>query len=162
MNSNAGLGIASGVSLVLGDNKIIAGSNTVFTEGRLTARHLDEVLMNGVFPAAPAGGGATSSLGKSVDELVEKSPTLKKDLEDLKKDGWKVKYGEDGKGSFASRTDKTITLDGSLKNNPAQATQRLAHEVGHANYPLTPDYSSKTAYVNGTLADEGAATMKNI
>lgn len=49
VNGNAGKGVASGVSLELGDNKIIQGSSTVHTEGRLTARHLDEVLMNGVF-----------------------------------------------------------------------------------------------------------------
>lgn len=97
-----------------------------------------------------------------MDELVKKSPTLKKDLEDLKKDGWEVKYGENGKDSSADRDKQIITLDGSLKNNPAQATQTLAHEVGHAKYPFTPDYSSKTACVNGILADEGAATLKNI
>ena len=49
VNGNAGEGVASGVSLALGDTKIIQGSSTVHTEGRLTARHLDEVLMNGVF-----------------------------------------------------------------------------------------------------------------
>lgn len=38
----------------------------------------------------------------------------------------------------------------------------LSHEVGHATYTYTPDYSSNAAYVNGALADEGAATMKNI
>ncbi|MDN3369987.1 type VI secretion system tip protein VgrG, partial [Ralstonia pseudosolanacearum] len=41
-------------------------------------------------------------------------------------------------------------------------TQTLAHEVGHATYAFKPDYSSKAAYVNGTLADEGAATMNNV
>ena len=49
VNGNAGEGVSSGVSLALGDTKIIEGASTVHTEGRLTARHLDEVLMNGVF-----------------------------------------------------------------------------------------------------------------
>jgi NADPH-dependent glutamate synthase beta subunit-like oxidoreductase len=49
VNGNAGKGVSSGVSLGTGDSKIVQGSSTVFTEGRPTARHLDEVLMNGVF-----------------------------------------------------------------------------------------------------------------
>ncbi len=161
VNGNAGKGVLSGVSLALGDNKVIEGANTVYTEGRLTARHLDEVLMNGVF-ASGTGGGSNSKLGESVDKLIDKSPNLKKDLEELKKDGWEVRYGEDGNGSFASREDKIITLDGKLKDDPLAATQTLAHEVGHAKYPYAPDYATKSGYVNGALADEGAATVKNI
>ncbi len=49
VKGNAGQGVRSGVSLGSGDSKILQGSSTVFTEGRATARHLDEVLMNGVF-----------------------------------------------------------------------------------------------------------------
>lgn len=49
VKGNAGKGVRSGVSLGKGDSKILQGSSTVFTEGRATARHLDEVLMNGVF-----------------------------------------------------------------------------------------------------------------
>jgi len=49
VEGNAGKGVRSGVSLGSGDSQIQQGSSTVFTEGRLTARHLDEVLMNGVF-----------------------------------------------------------------------------------------------------------------
>ncbi len=55
-----------------------------------------------------------------------------------------------------------ITIDGAEKGNPAAATQSLAHEAGHATYPYKPDYSSKAAYVDGTMADEGAATLTNI
>ncbi|APR78994.1 Rhs-family protein [Minicystis rosea] len=46
---NAGSGVRSGVSLGAGDNKIIQGASSVRVEGRRVARHLDEVLMNGVF-----------------------------------------------------------------------------------------------------------------
>jgi len=49
VKGNAGKGVRSGVSLDKGDSKILQGSSTVFTEGRATTRHLDEVLMNGVF-----------------------------------------------------------------------------------------------------------------
>lgn len=44
----------------------------------------------------------------------------------------------------------------------AAVTQTLSHEAGHATYPYKSDFSSKSAYVNGALADEGAATMNNI
>lgn len=49
VNGNAGKGVCSGVSLAKGDTLVTQGASTVHTEGRLTARHLDEVLMNGVF-----------------------------------------------------------------------------------------------------------------
>ncbi|KVQ21851.1 type VI secretion system Vgr family protein [Burkholderia ubonensis] len=119
--------------------------------------------------AAGAGAAAGSAappvetgLGHDVDQLAAKSPGLQADLKKLKDDGWKIKYGEPGGGSFARRENQTITLDGSFKGNTAGTTQTLAHEVGHATYGFQADYSSKTAYVNGTLADEGAATMNNI
>jgi type VI secretion system secreted protein VgrG len=165
VTGNAGKGVKSGVSLANGDSRITQGSSTVFTEGRCTARHLDEVLMNGVFPAAPKPASSVKTgLGGPVDQLVVKSPTLQKDLEKLKADGWVIEYGPAGKGSFASRdtVPPRIVLDGALKDNPLAATQVLAHEVGHATYPYVQDGSTKAAYVNGALADEGAATMKNI
>jgi type VI secretion system secreted protein VgrG len=107
-------------------------------------------------------GSVQSGLGSEVDEIAGKSPTLQKDMEDLQKQGWKTQYGPSGGGSHANRDTQTITIDGALKNDPKQATQVLAHEVGHAKYPYKPDYSTKDAFVKGTLADEGAATMKNI
>lgn len=167
VKGDAGSGIVSGTSMGSGHSRILQGAPTVFVEGRPVARHMDDVSMNGPFSGgagAPSakGGGVKSGLGESVDSLVEKSPTLQKDLDELKKDGWEIKYGEAGKGSSANREAKVITLDGNLKSNPRETVQVLSHEVGHAKYPFTPDYSSKGAYVNGTLADEGAATMKNI
>lgn len=47
VEGNAGVGVQSGVSLSNGHCKVLTGATTVFTEGRQTARHLDEVLMNG-------------------------------------------------------------------------------------------------------------------
>jgi type VI secretion system secreted protein VgrG len=89
---------------------------------------------------------------------------LQKDIKQLQADGWKIDYGAAGKGSFADRDSipPKITLDGALKGQAEQATQTLAHEVGHALHPYKADFSSKTAYVRGTLADEGAATLNNI
>ena len=121
----------------------------------------------GPSPTAPKTVSAKASavktgLGPDVDKLASQSPSLQKDLQTLKDDGWMVDYGAAGSGSSANRKDKKISLDGNLKGNPSEATQVLAHEVGHATYPYKQDYSSKAAYVNGTLADEGAATLNNI
>ncbi|WP_369678973.1 hypothetical protein [Burkholderia ubonensis] len=57
---------------------------------------------------------------------------------------------------------KPSRLTAILRITPVTATQTLAHEVGHATYPLREDCSSKAAYVNSTLEDEGAATINNI
>jgi hypothetical protein len=55
------------------------------------------------------------------------------------------------------------------RNTPLTTYQKTICSINHFKlwvmkclYSYTPDYSSKAAYVNGTLADEGAATMKNI
>ena len=162
VDGNAGKGVKSGVSLGGGDSQVQEGSGSVFIEGKKTARHGDEVLMNGAFAPGPKGQGKPSGLGESTDRLIEKSPTLQADLEKLKEEGWEVQYGEADKGSSCNREKKLITLDGNLQNDPKKAVQVLSHEVGHATYPYRDDYSSLDKYVNGTLADEGAATIKNI
>lgn len=103
-----------------------------------------------------------TGLGDDVDKLVAMSPSLQKDLQQLDKEKWTIEYGPVGGGSTVDRDKKIISIDGAEKGCPAAATQSLAHEVGHATYPNMPDYSSKSAYVDGALADEGAATMNNI
>lgn len=112
-------------------------------------------------PGSPAGP-FNGKLGQTVDSLVAMSPTLSSNLTTLEARGWTVDYGMAGQGSYADRGTKTITLDSNLKGNAAQATQVLAHEVGHAMHPYTMDTSSRLAYLNGALDDEGAATLKNI
>jgi uncharacterized Zn-binding protein involved in type VI secretion len=114
-------------------------------------------------PAAPAAASPLKGkLGDNVDTLIVKSPTLVKNLKTLESQGWKIDYGTTGGGSFANRREKTITLDSNLKGDEKQATQVLAHEVGHALHPYEQDTRSRQAYLNGTLDDEGAATLKNI
>ena len=44
----------------------------------------------------------------------------------------------------------------------ANTVQTLAHEAGHATYPVAADYSSKENFVNSQLMDEGGATLNNI
>ena len=103
-----------------------------------------------------------TGLGDDVDKLVAKSPSLQRDLQQLQKDRWTIKYGPEGSGSTADRRNKIIQIDGSEQGDPLAATQTLAHEVGHASYQYKPDYSSKSAYMDGVMADEGAATLNNI
>ena len=103
----------------------------------------------------------TTGLGVKVDKLTALSPSLQKDVKQLKKNGWHIQYGPAGESSTHADT-KQIFIDGSLKNDPTNATQDLAHEVGHATYPKLPDYTSKESYVKSMLASEGAATMNNI
>jgi len=55
-----------------------------------------------------------------------------------------------------------VKLDGDFQGNAELTTQVLAHEVGHAMYAYTPDYSSRENYIRGTLADEGMATINSI
>lgn len=105
------------------------------------------------FGATNDSPSIVTGLGDDVDKLVAKSPSLQKDLQKLKDEGWVIKYGPAGGGSTASRPDQVITIDGAEKGTPAAAIQSLAHEVGHATYPSKPDYSSKAAYVDGALAD---------
>jgi len=123
-------------------------------------------------PAMPAQKDAppslpiTAGLGDKVNELVALSPSLQNDLNMLDEQKWEIRYTEpgDGKGSYARRdTDPPhIVIDRRYQENPSQVTKILAHEVGHATYDYTPDYSTEVNYVNGTLADEGMATITNI
>ncbi|MFL9872631.1 type VI secretion system Vgr family protein [Paraburkholderia megapolitana] len=142
------------IKLSLGPSSVLINASGIYIDGPVI--HLNQ---NTLAPPAPL---ATTGLGADVDALAAKSPGLQKDLDTLQKAGFKISYGAPGSGSTTDRAKKTISLDGNLKNNTSMATQTLAHEAGHAMYPYTPDYSSKTAFVNGTLADEGAATMSNI
>lgn len=121
---------------------------------------------NSPLAAAPANQETpiTTGLGGNVDQLAAKSPSLQRDLQTLNDSGWEVGYGRAGGGSYADRTSRPpkITIDGAQRSNPRSATQTLAHEVGHATYPYEPDVSSKSAFINGALTDEGAATLNNI
>lgn len=157
----AGKGVISGTHVNISHN--IDKSKNVFVNGKQIVRTGDAVWMNWEKPGTPSPKpSAASGLGESVDELVNKSPTLQKDLHELAEDGWDIKYGASGGGSYADRANKVIVLDSDLQGDAATTTQVLAHEVGHANYDYKPDFSSRSAFVNGTLADEGAATLKNI
>ncbi|MDY0421704.1 type VI secretion system Vgr family protein [Enterobacter rongchengensis] len=110
----------------------------------------------------PASNAPSSGYGKDVDSLVDKSPTMKNDIATLKKRGWTFEEGEVGKGTFANRQKRVITVDKNELGNPNAVVQSLSHESGHALYEPNIDFSSRDAYLNSTLSDEGAATLNNI
>ncbi|HCD9306734.1 TPA: type VI secretion system tip protein VgrG, partial [Enterobacter bugandensis] len=110
----------------------------------------------------PASNVSSSGYGKDVDSLVDKSPTMKNDIATLKKRGWTFEEGEAGKGTFANRQKRVITVDKNELGNPNAVVQSLSHESGHALYEPNIDFSSRDAYLNSTLSDEGAATLNNI
>lgn len=159
---------------------IILGSFTVLIGGMPAARLGDSTAHGGVIvvgcPTVLIGeggagaGGVTTGLGADVDAVVAKSPTLTANIDELKKAGWTIEYGEAGKGSFADRTKKTIVVDPNEKDSPATVTQTLAHESGHALYEkdpyVPPDGLTKEQYVEANtkrdLKDEGEATLTNV
>ncbi|CAI0759517.1 type VI secretion system Vgr family protein [Serratia entomophila] len=111
-------------------------------------------------PAKPAP--AVTPFGKEVNELAAKSPTLRQNISDLEKKKWKYNQGVVGKGTFADKRLKTITIDSNELNNPQQVVQSLAHESGHALYKPRMDTSTREHFLNSSLSDEGAATLNNI
>ncbi|SMG54998.1 hypothetical protein [Paraburkholderia susongensis] len=122
----------------------------------------DRNVSHGPAAPSPVADFVANEVGEDVGRLVGKSPGLQADLKKLEDAGWQIEYGGVGNGSETDRLHKIIKLDSNFQNNPLTLTEILSHEVGHAAYPYEPDYSSKTAYVNGTLGDEAAATMSNI
>lgn len=130
------------------------------TAGALTSAPADA--SNNVANPTRVQTSSFSGYGKDVDNLVEKSPTMKQDITTLKKRGWVFKEGQAGKGTSADRQGRIITVDKSQMDNAAKVVQSLSHESGHALYKPNIDLSSKNSYLNSTLSDEGAATLNNI
>ncbi|MBE4965546.1 type VI secretion system Vgr family protein [Enterobacter cloacae complex sp. P24RS] len=110
----------------------------------------------------PTSSVPSSGYGKDVDSLVDKSPTMKNDIATLKKRGWTFEKGEAGKGTYADRQKRVITVDKNELGNPDAVVQSLSHESGHALYEPNIDLSSRDVYLNSALSDEGAATLNNI
>jgi hypothetical protein len=115
-----------------------------------------------------------TGLSRKIDQQVSKSPQLAQAVKELQADGWTIKYGRRGGGSYASRGAKEIVIDPERRPwlerwFPKDRTGTVAHEVGHAKYNpdpyVPPDGLSKSDYVaknlDNALADEGEATLFN-
>ncbi|NCH53498.1 type VI secretion system Vgr family protein, partial [Cronobacter muytjensii] len=93
---------------------------------------------------------------------INKSPTLQAQLKELRDKGWAIQPGAAGGGSYAEGDSKLIVMDPEHMQTPADTVQTLAHEAGHAMYPVAEDNSSRESYINSMLTDEGGATLNNI
>lgn len=97
-----------------------------------------------------------------VIKQINKSPTLQNQLNQLIDKGWAIQPGQTGGGSYADEQNKLIIMDPEHLADDNEAVQTLAHEAGHALYPVDIDHSSRENYINSLLSDEGGATLNNI
>ena len=104
----------------------------------------------------------STRLGSSVDEIIVYSPTLQSDISRLVGDRWDLAFKNNGSKTYRNTSPKIISIDEQWKDDPKETLRALSHEVGHATYKYVADYSSKRSYLDGVLADEAAALMKNI
>lgn len=117
-------------------------------------------------PAITPGGALTPAVIKQINQ----SPMLTGQIIQLQRNGWSFVPGTPGKGTFADRSTRTITLDPNLSATPADNLTSLSHEVGHARRrnPSAGPMKGKTAkqYIDGgihqNLLDEADATINNI
>ncbi|CAI3940518.1 Uncharacterized conserved protein VgrG [Commensalibacter communis] len=120
-----------------------------------------------------------TGLGESIDKYVSLSPTLARQIQELKDRGWTFRWGEPGKGSATKwkKNDEPgyIYFDGQF--NPGNYTDNsaklliqyvvstVAHEVAHALNAIQYDLSSKEACIRSALSgpgSEASAAYNNI
>jgi hypothetical protein len=124
--------------------------------------------------AVHAGRGAVDTgLGKDVDAILEKSPTLTRDLQSLRDNGWSLDFlglrlTRDGRRGECRRGNAgRISIDPHAPAPSVVAT--IAHEVGHAKYQLEPVVAANgltreeyvTANLMRHLRDEAEAVLYN-
>ncbi|WP_454907296.1 type VI secretion system Vgr family protein [Variovorax gossypii] len=117
-------------------------------------------------PAAAPRGYVTTGLGKGVDAIAARSPTLQRQIKFLQGEKWSISYGAAGGGSYANTSPgvRKIVIDGDSAGDPYKTAASLSHEVGHAvySYRFKPNMSSKTAFVKSMLSSEGEAALNQI
>ena len=98
-------------------------------------------------------------LKRYYEYFIERSQTLREQLEKLDKEGWKVIFPEGEQGARTNLDNNTIYL-GSDSNNAAA----LTHELGHAIAGLDDSEIPKEygACVDRLLLFEGTAILNNI
>jgi hypothetical protein len=114
-----------------------------------------------------------SGMGKAADDILNKSPTLRKQWADAKEKGWRMVEAEPGTGSRAdpNKDPPTIFIDKSqVAKGPgydAGLASLMAHEIGHAATPFSPPLPGNTKdefvdkNVRKDLEHEGAAAFEN-
>lgn len=116
--------------------------------------------MTGAVGGAPAA--APSPLqDPAFTALLPHSATLRGDLAQIQADGLAVEWGRAGGGTFYDRANARIVLDEKSQGDGAWIARSISHEMGHHRFTEAPDYSSRQAYVDYQLRNEGAATLAN-
>lgn len=108
-------------------------------------------------PAAPTGPIDDPAF----QAVLAKSPTLQADIAKLQSEGYTVRWGSAGGGTFIDEGKSEIVVDANSKGNGSDIAQSLAHEIGHKDFSEPLDRSTRDTWVNGLLRDEAAATIKN-
>jgi type VI secretion system secreted protein VgrG len=113
--------------------------------------------------ANPAGNTKKTGLGKDVDVIAVKSPSMQKNVDTfVVKNRGTIKYGPVGKGSYFDKQKNLIVIDGALKGKPEASAQVLSHELGHAVDSTVIDTTSRAGYIDSMLRGEGDAALANL
>lgn len=157
---------------VVPPNVIAMGAPTVQIGGRPAARMGDQSAHMGfIISGCPTVLiGVMSGLGPSVDGMLAKGPKLANKIADLQREGWTIKWGTPGKGTYCNPATQEIVVDPNKLGNDAGIVRSLSHEAGHAAYDREPEIPKGTLtrdeYVRQNtkrdLKDEGEATISNI
>jgi hypothetical protein len=113
----------------------------------------------------------STGMSDKADDILNKSPTLRKKWAEAKANDWKIVEGPPGSGSNANPRTKTISIDKSeVAPGPgydARMAALLAHEIGHAVTPFGEPLPGKNRQdfveknVRQSLEHEGAAAFEN-
>lgn len=107
----------------------------------------------------------TTGLGNDIDRYVSQSPTLVKQITQLKHDNWLFVWGAAGKGTTtqrpirATKQEARIIIASEFRSDKAkaiaQATSSVAHEVGHALFFKGYDFSSVQNCIDNYMMGDG-------
>ncbi len=122
-------------------------------------------------PAPPASAEpppVKTGLGAKIDDVINRSPTLRQQWAEAKANNWEIKIVPYGSGSEADPNEKKIYIDEQdLAKGGHDLASLLAHEIGHAAtpFPERVDYDTKSEYVSKNvqplMEHEGAAAFEN-
>lgn len=121
-------------------------------------------------PALPRGATAVNQAApvKPTDDphfiaVLEKSPGLRADIERIQSQGFDIRWGPPGAGTYLVEkgVGRAIVIDQSARGDGARIAGALSHEIGHKEFREPVDRSTREAYVTGLLRDEAGATVHN-
>lgn len=111
--------------------------------------------------ASNAAAPATPLDDPALTPLLEMSPTLQADLDALQADGYTVRWGNAGGGSWIDSGAREIVIDSNMQGNGTALAMVIAHETGHHKFSEPDNRDSKDEMVMVLLRDEAAATINN-